>query len=123
MESHIEIPDELGAQLLRTAGVDQQNVDSGDFALTAIELDALGLAGTACGDVGNTPFDLAALNLLKSAGVAFVVAVLDKQLRICAMAVQLSREDALVIETKITENGGSLRVAAAPSGWVMFESE
>lgn len=121
--SHIEIPDELGTQLLRIAGISQSNVDNGEFALTAIELDALGLAGTACGSVGNTPFDLDALNLLKSAGVDFVVAVLDKQLRICSMAAWLSREDAVVLETKITENGGSLCADTGPDGWVTFESE
>jgi len=123
MELHIEISDELGAQLLRTAGITQLDVDKDEFALTAIELDALGLAGTACGSVGNTPFDLDALNLLKLAGVSFVVAILDKQLRICAMAARLSEKDAAALETRITDNGGSLRAGTGPEGWAIFESE
>lgn len=119
----IEISDELGTQLLRTAGISQRDVDNGEFALTAIELDALGLTGTACGTVGNTPFDLATLNLLKSAGVDFVVAVLDSQLRICSMAAKLDAEDAEKLSDMIEENGGSLRADTGPDGWVTFESE
>jgi len=119
----IEIPDELGTQLLSTAGISQWDVDNSGFALTAIELDALGLTGTACGTVGNAPFKLGVLNMLAAAGVEFVVAVLDKQLRICSMAAKLSAEDAEKLSDMIEENGGSLRADTGPDNWVTFESE
>jgi len=124
VRSNIEIPDDVAKALMQVAGVDQSDIEAGAYQIMAIELDALGLASTACGMIGNKPFSMETLSILKDNGVEFVVAVVDQELRICSMAAKMLTDIAELLENAVNANSGSLhQLTGNESAWVLFESE
>jgi len=123
LSSNIEISEEIGRALIRHARIRQDDVDSGPYEIIAIEFDALSLAATAFGRIPNKPFNLDAIEILARGNARFVVAVVDEQLRICAMGARLDRENAVKLSDVIDENDGSLIPFEIIDGWCIFESK
>jgi hypothetical protein len=120
MTDTVEIPEDVGKALFEVAGVDPADTQ---FQLMAVNLKAIGLAGTVCGQVANRPFDRDAIRLLKQAKVSFVAAVVDSSLLICSMAARIDNESAERLATLVNERSGSLRLDRDVDGWKIFESE
>jgi hypothetical protein len=120
MNNTVEIPEGVGKALFEAAGVDPSD---NQFQLMAINLNAIGLAGTVCGQVANRPFDRDAIRILKRAKVSFVAAVVDSSLLICSMAVRLDKKSAERLASLVNERSGSLRLDRDVDGWQIFESE
>ena len=111
--------------LVNFSGLDEYDIQSGEFEAVIIPVEKLADYGTSCGTVGNKPFTKQVIEYLKRKHISQAAIVADKEdKRILCMALPISMGSAYKFSRMVEQNEGSLRPDVSNiSGWINFESE
>lgn len=112
-------------EILDAAGLTEGELADEDAILVRIPLTLIPDFGTFCGRIKNSPFSDKAVELLKSGGLDFVLAVSNAtNPEIRSMAAKMSEKKSAELSEEISQGGGSLRPDSSEvEGYIVFESE